>query len=775
MATTIPLDVVSDEAITAAPRRVEGRDKITGRLRFTGDLSARQLGVDMDHAVAVTATQSSGSILAIETEAAMRLPGVRVVLSHENAPRLHKTTSFAGAEVADLLPLQDGRVRYGGQVVAVVVADTMDHARAGALLVRVRYSPPDPKAAFLLDQACDRVADTKKVGAGDPGQVEVGYPERAYAEAPHKVELRFASSPHHHNAIEPGAVTAAWDGDGRLTMHVPTQFPWGDATMLGQAFGFGLKDRLPRVFAQVVGGFEFDNEVRVVAPPAGGSFGGKQGNIYIMLAAMAAQLNGRAVKLQLSRADAFTLLPFRGETKQRLRLGAGEDGRLTAILQDAVVAQGVAGQFVEPMGESVTKLYAAPNILVHTQTARLDTGGPGWMRGPGASLGTFAVESAMDELAHLIGMDPLEFRLLNYAETDPETGHEWSSKTLRECYEAAGRRIGWFDRDPAVGSMREGRHLVGFGMATSVYPVRQLPAVAKVILGTDGHATAQTAAFEMGQGITTALTQVAAEALGLPLGQVTLAIGDTDLPYSSITAGSMATLTNAAAVAEAARKVKEALLDVAVRDRRSPLHNLGRHELDVADGRVVHPDGSGESVTDLMARHGEAIEEQAITGRTMGHSKYGRQAFGAQFAKVLVDPDTRHVQVERLVGAFGGGRLINPLLVRSQLMGGMVWGIGQALIEGSEMDARTGLWMNRSLGEALIPTNADVDGIEIIMLAEDDTRADPLGIKGMGEIGSVGGSAAIANAIFHATGVRATRLPIRIDRLLEAADEERRR
>lgn len=774
MATTTSLNVISDGEIARAPRRVEGRDKITGRLKYAGDISASLLGGDLDHAVAVTATQASGTILLIDTRDAMSVPGVRAVLSHENAPKLHKTTSFAGTEVADFPPLQDGRVRYGGQVVVVVVADTMDHARAAALLVRISYSPPERKVAFVLDQAIDRVADTKKVGAGDAGQVKVGHAERAFAKAAHQVDLQFVSSPHHHNAIEPGAVTAAWDREGRLTVHVPTQFPWGDATMLGQAFGFGLKDRLPRVVAQVVGGFEFDNRVRVIAPPAGGSFGGKQGNIYIMLAAMAAQLNGRAVKLQLSRADVFTLLPFRGETKQRLRLGAGADGKLTAIIQDALVATGVAGQFVEPMGESVTKLYAAPNILVHTQIAKLDTGGPGWMRGPGASLGTFAVESAMDEMAHRIGMDPLDFRLLNYADTDPETGHEWSSKTLRECYEAAGRRIGWFDRNPAIGSMREGRHLVGFGMATSVYPVRQLPTVAKVTLGTDGRVVAQTAAFEMGQGITTALTQVAADALGLPLDHAAVAIGDTDLPYGSITAGSMGMLSNAAAITEACRKVKDALLDLAVSDRRSSLHNLSRRGLDVVAGRVVHPDGAGESVADLMARHGKAIEEEAITGRSMGKSKYGRQGFGAQFARVLIDPDTRHIQVKRLVGAFAGGRLINPLLVRSQLMGGMVWGIGQALIEGSDMDERTGLWMNRSLGEALVPTNADVDGIEVIMLAEDDTRAAPLGIKGMGEIGSVGGSAAIANAIFHATGVRATGLPIRIDRLLEAENGEHR-
>ena len=349
-----------------------------------------------------------------------------------------------------------------------------------------------------------------------------------------------------------------------------------------------------------------------------------------------------------------------------------------------------------------------------------------------------------------------------------DTGHEWSSKSLKACYRAAAERIGWSDRDPAVGSMREGRQLVGYGMATAMYPVLQMPALARCILDGRGRATLQTAAHEIGQGMITALTQIGAEALGLPVGQVTLEFGDTRLPYGGMTVGSMTTLTNGAAIHEAATVVRNALLKWATTDRASSLHGSAADDLAIVDGVIRRSDGSAsESVADLMARHPKGvIEHLAVTGRTMGHSRYARFSFGAQFARVLVDPDTAHVQVTSYIGAFAGGRAINPMLVRSQLIGGMVWGLGQALIEETVMDPRTGMWTNRNLGEALVPVNADIAEIDALIIEEDDTRGHPLGVKGMGEVGSIGGQAAIGNAIFHATGVRLTDLPFRIDRLL---------
>ena len=766
---TITLEASSPE-IRQAPRRVEGRDKVTGALRYAGDLGSAEIGDRPHHAVTVVSTVASGRITGIDARKALAADGVSGVITHENAPSLRKVLSLTGSEIGDLLPLQDDVIRYGGQCIAIVVADTLAHAEAAAALVKIDYSPSEDAAAFTLDQGSDRAADAKTVGGGDKGQVKVGHADKAFAKAAQQIDLTFTTSPHHHNAMEPGACVARWDDDGGLTVHLPTQFSYGDAMILGQAFGFGVKERLPRVIAQVLGGFEFDNNVRVISTLAGGAFGGKNGNIHLLLAPMAAKAVGHPVKLVLTREQTFSMMSFRPESHQRLRLGADASGQLEAIIQDAVIAQGSGGSYIEPSGETIPKVYACPNILVHTQSARLDTGAPGWMRGPGACLGQFAIETAIDELAYRTGTDPLDIRLRNYADKEPDTGHEWSSKSLKECYQIAAERIGWFDRDPAIGSMRDGRDLIGFGMCTSIYPTLQMPAVAKIILNPDGRAVAQTATHDIGQGSATAMTMIAAEGLGLPIADVTLEFGDSALPYGGMTVGSMTTLSNGAAFAEAAAKVKKVLIKRVTRDRESALHGSDRDKLDIVDGWIVSSDGGRERVADHMVRFPDKpIEEEAITGRTFGHSKYGRQAFGAQFVKVRIDPDTMHVQVDRLVGAFAGGRIINPLLVRSQLIGGMVWGIGQALIEESRIDERRGIWMNRNLGEALVPTNADIADVDAIIVEEDDSRGSELGAKGLGEIGVIGTPAAIGNAIFHATGIRLTSLPFRIDNLLAGA------
>ncbi|WCT74652.1 xanthine dehydrogenase family protein molybdopterin-binding subunit [Sphingomonas naphthae] len=760
------------DRLDAAPRRIEGRDKITGRLRYAGDISAATLGIAeraLLHAVAIVSTQANGRVLGFDADEALAAPGVKLLMTHENAPRLGKVVALNGAEIGELRPLQDDVLHYGGQCVAVLVADTLQHALEASVLVRVRYSEATEDTAFRLADGRGRAVDAKSLGSGTPGKVETGDADAAYAQAPYKVDVTLTTSAHHHNAMEPGAAVAMWNGEDGLTVYSPTQFSYNEAVILGEAFGFSLKERLPRMIAQVIAKYQFSNKVRVVAPPAGGAFGGKNCNIHLLLVAMAAKLAGAPVKLVLSRAQTYTLMPHRGETHQRIRLAADADGQLQSFLREAVVAQGAKGSFAEPVNEVGPKSYACPNLRLHTQTARLDTSASGWMRGPGAGPDAVGLEIAMDMLAHEAGIDPLDFRLRNHADVEPDTGHEWSSKSLKACYQAAAERIGWFDRDPAVGSMREGRHLVGFGMTTSMYPVLQMPALARCVVRADGLATLQTAQHEIGQGMITSLTQLGAEALGLPVDQVTLEYGDSALPYGGMTVGSMTTLTNGAAIHEAATLVKKALLKRAVRDQGSPLHGLHRHDLDVVDGVIVSPDGPRETVAALMSRHPEGlIEEEAVTGRTMGRSSYGRFAFGAQFAKVLIDPETGHLQVAKLIGAFAGGRAVNPLLVRSQLMGGMVWGLGQALLEETVIDPRSGMWMNRSLGEALVPAHADIAELDALIIEEDDTRAHPLGIKGMGEIGSIGGPAAISNAIFHATGVRLTELPFRIDRLLAA-------
>ncbi len=758
-------DEIDAGAICTAPRRVEGKDKVRGEARFVGDFYTSQLPTDCDNAVVVTSSQASGTIMGFDAADVLRSQGVRVVMTHENSPRLKEVLSPNGTEIGILLPMQDGTLHYAGQAIAVVVADSLENARAAALLLRVRYSSPTNKSAFTLDQGADRIADAAKVGAGDKGHVQLGDPEHIFALSTHRVDITVETSPHHHNAMEPGGIVAAWQDDGGLTVFMPSQFCYGDAMILGQAFGFGIKERLPRIIAEVLGGIQFDNKIRVITPLAGGAFGSKQANVHLLLAAMAAKLTARPVKLVLTREQTFSLMPFRGQSQHRIRMGASVDGKLEAILQESTMAQGAGGSFIEPAGENTTKVYACKNILVNSKAGRLDTNAPGWMRGPGSGFGQFAVEVAIDLLAEKTGLDPLEIRLRNYAEVDPSTGHEWSSKSLRACYAAGAKRIGWHDRDPKTGSMREDRCLVGYGMATAIYPTRQMPAVARVVLRPDGHAEVSSALHEMGQGGITSMTQVAAERLGLPIAQVHLRWGDTALPYGSMNAGSMGALTNAASIVEACDLALQKLYELVAKDDSSSLHGEDVDQLFIKDGSIVARSGARESVSVAMGRLAEPVEVETVTGRTMGHSKYGRAVFGAQFVKVKVDPETRHMRVDRMVGAFAGGTILNPLMVRSQLMGSMVWGLGQALLEESMIDERTGLWMNGNLGEALVPTNADIPDIETILIREDDSRGHPVGAKGMGEIGIIGVPAAISNAIYHATGKRLLFLPMKIEHL----------
>ena len=372
--------VVSQGTFNSAPRRIEGREKILGLSKYVGDFNGSDLGLEFDVAVAVTGSQATGSVLSIDSSEALASPGAKAVLTHENAPRLHKVLSPNGTEIGTILPLQDAKLHYAGECVAVVIADTLENARTAALLVKVNYSAPEATQAFNLEQGEGRIADAKTVGAGDKGHEESGNPEHAFRLATHHVDVTLETSPHHHNAMEPGGIIAAWNDDGGITVHMPSQFCYADAMILGEAFQLPLKERLPRIIGQVLGGFQFDNKVRAISPLTGGAFGSKQANVHLLLAAMAGKLTGRPVKLILTREQTYTLMPFRGASRHRVRMGANVNGKLEAILQESVMAQGAGGTFIEPAGENTTKVYACENILVHSKSARLDTNAPGWMR-----------------------------------------------------------------------------------------------------------------------------------------------------------------------------------------------------------------------------------------------------------------------------------------------------------------------------------------------------------------------------------------------------------
>lgn len=766
-----------EAAASNAPVRIDGRAKVTGEGLYTGDINSfdrylhpGEAAKPLLHAAVVPAAIAFGSVLFLDTEAAQRLPGVRLVMTPANAPKLKKIRSLLMSEQSNYLPLQDDSVRYHGQPIALVVAETPEMAREGADLVKATYSPQP--ALLDFEGNLDKAKPVKKIGAGDKAEVKRGNAEEAFAAAPIKVDSHFQLQPAHHNALEPGATVAYWHAEdgftNRVTVVSSTQFVYGDAVAIGEAFSLGVKDKLPRIVAQVLVGKEFDSAVRVIAPLIGGGFGSKGGANQTMLSAMAARLTGHPVKLVLKRQDTFSQMPYRGGLDVRLRLGATPDGELTALVQESLLQSSETASFLEPTSEVTQHLYAVPNFHATHKALRLNTNSPGWMRAPGVTPGQFVLETAMDELAEKLSIDPIDLRLCNYAEVDPESGKEWSSKSLRECYAAGAEHFGWHRRQPRS-TEREGAERIGYGMATAAYPTNHFPATARLIVQADGFIVAQSATQEIGQGAITSLSQVVASELGLPLDRIRFDIGDTTLPFGAFSAGSSTSLSVGSAIHVAAQMLTEKLARIARVDKASPLYLCGLKDIVFQNGILTHRIESArrDPATAVLARAGLAtLEVKGIAGRTFGKSDYARMAFGAQFARVAVNEFTGSVRVTHMTGAFAGGRILNARTARSQLLGGMVWGVGHALMEESLRDIHVGAWVNANLAEAHVPTNADAPDIEVILVPEDDTRGSELGAKGLGEIGITGVAAAIANAIHNATGRRLRNLPVTPDQVL---------
>jgi xanthine dehydrogenase YagR molybdenum-binding subunit len=768
---------MTNNRVDNAPVRIDGRAKITGEGLYTGDVNSferylhpGEAAKPLLHAAVIPAAIALGRVLHLDTAAAQQLRGVRLVLTPANAQRLKKIRSLLMSEQSSYLPLQDDSVRYHGQPIALVVADTLKIAQEAAALVKATYSPQP--ALLDFEANLDKARPVKKVGAGSKAEIKRGDAEEAFTAAPIRIDSHFQLQPAHHNALEPSATVAYWHADdglaNRITVVSSTQFVYGDAVALGEAFDLGVKDKLPRIVAQVLVGKEFDSAVRVIAPLIGGGFGSKGGANHTMLTAMAAKLVGHPVKLVLKRQHTFSQMPYRGGLDVRLRLGATPDGMLTALVQESLLQSSETASFLEPTGEVTQHLYAVPNLHVTHKALRLNTNSPGWMRAPGVTPGQFVLETAMDELAEKLGIDPIDLRLRNYAEVDPESGKEWSSKSLRKCYEQGAEHFGWHRRT-ARSAEREGGERIGYGMATAAYPTNHFPATARLILRSDGVVVAQSATQEIGQGAITSLSQVVATELGLPLERVRFEIGDTTLPFGAFSAGSSTSLSVGSAIHVAAQMLTEKLARIARVDKESPLYLCGLKDIVFQGGILSHRVESArrDPATAVLARAKlDTLEVKGIAGRTFGKSDYARMAFGAQFARVSVNEFTGSVRVTNMTGAFAGGRILNARTARSQLLGGMVWGVGHALMEESLRDIHSGAWVNANLAEAHVPTNADAPEIEVIMVPEDDSRGSELGAKGLGEIGITGVAAAIANAIHNATGRRLRNLPITPDQVL---------
>ena len=744
--TTIPRHVRHGSNAGQPVSRRDGVLKVTGAATYAADNHPE----GMLHAVIVPSTIARGRVRSLEVAAAKAHPGVVEVITPENRAPLHhdpdeKMPPFGfRVEV-----LQDDSVRYVNQPIALVVAETLEAATEGARLLAPRYEEELPRTGLDNGERYDAEA----VGVGSPAVATAGDIETGFSAATRVTEAEYYTPPQYHNAMEPHAVVAEWDGD-RLTLDMPNQALRMSANSYAQYFGIPPENVLIR------------------SPFLGGGFGSKAIiNGPQILGILAARQLGRPVKLVLTRAQMYGPVGHRGRTWQKLRLGTDAKGRLTALHHTSIGATSSFDDFIEPAANASLMLYASPAIRAEHKGLRLDIGTPGPMRAPGEASGSAALEIAIDEAAQACGMDPLAFRLANYADTEPTSGKPYSSKALRECYEQGAASFGWSDRPLEPATMRdENGFLVGWGMGTAVFPCPQFPAEARATLRADGTALVETGGADMGQGAWTALAQLAAEALGLDLDQVEFHSGRSDLPDGGVAGGSGHTASAGQALSNAGSDVIAQLTELAVNDPESPLFGASNIGVTAGEGRLYRRDDETRSETyaAILARAGRPdLVGTGKSGRDPASAdQFAMNSHGAVFAEVKIDPDLMQVKVTRLVGAFAAGRIINPKLVRSQYYGGMIWGISFALQEEAIADHRTGRIMNADLAEYHVPVNADVPHMEAILVPEDDPHVSPLGIKGVGEIGVTGTVGAIANAVWHATGIRVRNYPIRLEDLL---------
>jgi len=701
--------------IGEALSRRDGPAKVTGRALYAADTPMAGVA----HAVIVGSTRPKARIIAIDTRRAAAAPGVVHIFTHENAPEL-APVNVVLADV-NLPPLQDDRVLYEGQPVALVVAETLEQATEAARLVHVAYRDEPFDTDF---QAGAELAEPVTQFFGLPLDTAWGDVGAAWDKADAKIESTYATSDRHHNAIEPVATVAVWR-DGELTLHDAVQGVSEQRQVLAQAFGMAPE------------------RIRVRQGFVGGGFGGKiWGAPHTLLAAMAARALERPVKLVLTRAQSYTAHGYQPATRQTVALSATADGTLTSLRHDTIAAGAHIGEYIEAAGWDTYALYATPNFKISHRRRKLDRLSPAAMRSPFGGVGFVAVEIAMDELAYELGQDPLDLRLRNYAKADPADGRPFSSNKLRECYEEGARRFGWAKRSMAPRSMRDGSELVGYGMASAALRAFRFPSNARVSIDRQGHVLVETAAHDVGQGLSTILPQIAASVLDVPVTSVSLAIGDTALPAASFNGASSNTMSVGSAVEDAAKKLKALLTQAGANGPdgyAGALAALGEERLSADGAWVPEADPSAPTVF----------------------------SFGAVFAEVRIDPDIPIPRVTRALGVYNAGRILNPTTARSQMTGGIIWGIGQALLERSEMDTRLGRFLSKNLSGYLVPVNADVSEIDAHFVDDFDPHASPLGARGIGELGAIGIGAAIANAVFHATGVRVRDIPIRPEHLMD--------
>ncbi len=727
--------------------RIDGRAKVTGIAKYAAEYNVPGIA----HGFVVSSAIAKGRIKRIHTADALAVDGVLDVFTHQHRPRLASSDEDYTDEVAPpgspFRALYDDRILFSGQPVALVVAEEFEIARFAASLVRVDYE----RQAHVTDFEAQRQRATasKQEQIPTPSTAR-GNPAQAFEQAAVRVKAEYRMPVEHHNPMETFAATAVWEGDDRITVFDKTQGPQNSRNYVAGVFA------MPR------------DKVRVLSPYVGGGFGsGLRPQYQLPLAVLAARALRRPVRVNLTRQQMFTL-GYRSANIQELALGANSDGSLVSFRHEAV---GMTSQFEDFQRDLVnwsSLLYRCANSELGQRLVKLDQNTPCDMRAPGGAEGAYAIECAMDELAYAAKIDPLELRLINYSDQDQIENRPYSSKQLRECYRQGAEKFGWSNRNPQPRSMRDGNELVGWGMATGIWEAMQMKASAKAVLTGNGSVEIASATADIGPGTYTMMAQLAAEMLGVPLDHVTAKLGDSALPDAPVEGGSFTTASVGSAIHAACRAVQEELLGLAQKMEGSPLAGAKLDDVVFAEGKIRHQgDESREvSVADAMrAGKADRIEKEA-SAEPKGDSKYSHHAHSAVFAEVKIDEQLGVIRVTRVVNAVAAGRILNPKVAGSQILGAVVGGIGMALHEETVTDHRFGRFMTHNLADYHVPVNADVHAIDVLFVEERDDEINPLGIKGLGEIGIVGTAAAVANAVYHATGKRVRDLPITLDKLM---------
>jgi xanthine dehydrogenase YagR molybdenum-binding subunit len=697
--------------------RIDARAKVTGEAIYAAEVPVANVA----HAVIVGSSVARGRVRTINTAAVRRMPGVLAVLTHDTAPRLPPAKHDAknpGDRVLQLL--QDDKILYADQPIAVVVADTLERAQHAAALVAATYDSKPPVAE--LASALGEAYDPGKAGPHGKAVSTRGDLEAGLAAARTKITQTYTTPVENHNPMEPHATIAVWQGDTKLTLYDSTQGIFGVRGQIAKTFGLAPEN------------------VRVINHYVGGGFGCKGSPwSHVALSALAARAVGRPVKLVVTRPQMFSLVGHRPQTIQTITLGADAEGKLTVMQHDVVSETSRFDEFVEPSALQTRHLYSCAHVATSHKLVKIDIPTPTFQRAPGESTGTFALESALDELAYALKLDPIELRVRNHSVRDEQEDKPFSSKSLLDCYRRGADKFGWAKRNPRPGSMRDGQVRLGWGMASATYPANVSPASAIARMKPDGILLVQAGTQDIGTGTYTIMTQIAADAMAMPVDQVRFELGDTAFPETPVSGGSQ----TAASTGSAVKRAVELLRDKLAAQRKA----------------------AGESWGAIVARSGqpEITAEHKTAQRSEAHAYHSH---GAVFAEVRVDPDTGEIRVSRVVGAYAAGKILNPKTALSQLKGGIVWGIGLALQEHTVRDPRTARAVTRDLADYHVPVHADVPELDVIIVDEHDPFVNALGAKGIGEIGITGTGAAIANAVYHATERRIRDLPITLDKLL---------